>query len=149
MTGALNSINFGLCGAPVDFSPLALRYPAGGRLFNSGPAPAQAPVGGGSKAMVDRPPTKFGRQDRARGRRAVEQRKRRLEAEPLCRDCIAASITPPRLATVPDHIKPLALGGQDTDDNIRCLCAEHHQARTAEQFGFKQKQAIGKDGWPT
>lgn len=74
-------------------------------------------------------------------------RKRRLQAEPLCRDCKAKGrIT---AATVPDHIIPLAKGGTDTDDNIRCLCTDCHRTRTAEQFGHrKQHQVIGTDGWP-
>lgn len=83
---------------------------------------------------------------RLRGRAAVEQRKRRLSAEPLCRDCKAKGRT--TAATVPDHIKPLAQGGPDTDDNIRCLCEPCHTIRTAEQFGHTIKQAIGLDGWP-
>lgn len=66
--------------------------------------------------------------------------------EPLCRDCKAnGRIT---AATVPDHIIPLALGGTDTDDNIRCLCSSCHDRRTAEQFGKRYRQAIGTDGWP-
>jgi 5-methylcytosine-specific restriction protein A len=83
---------------------------------------------------------------RLRGRRAVAQRKRRLEAEPLCRDCLAKGIT--ELATVPDHIIPIAKQGKDEDSNIRCLCAACHLKRTAEQFGHKAKLAIGIDGWP-
>lgn len=84
---------------------------------------------------------------RIRGRLGVATRKRRLEAEPLCRDCKDQGIIRP--AVTPDHIKPLALGGEDTDDNIRCLCAEHHDLRTREQFGQKApKQAVGADGWP-
>lgn len=85
--------------------------------------------------------------ERLRGRKAVEQRKRRLRDEPLCRDCKAKGQV--RAATVPDHIVPLAKGGTDDDSNIRCLCAECHRARTAEQFGHRHKQAIGTDGWPT
>ena len=83
---------------------------------------------------------------RLRGRRAVEQRKRRLALEPLCRDCKAKGHT--TAATVPDHIKPLALGGPDTDDNIRCLCGPCHEIRTREQFGHRQRVEIGTDGWP-
>jgi 5-methylcytosine-specific restriction protein A len=83
---------------------------------------------------------------RLRGRKAVEQRKRRLANEPLCRDCKAKGrIT---AATVPDHIIPLTKGGPDTDDNIRCLCEPCHQARTREQFGQRERQEIGTDGWP-
>lgn len=84
--------------------------------------------------------------ERLRGRKAVEQRKRRLANEPLCRDCKAEGII--TAATVPDHIIPLALGGTDDDENIRCLCDEHHRKRTAEQFGHRQQQPIGADGWP-
>jgi 5-methylcytosine-specific restriction protein A len=47
-----------------------------------------------------------------------------------------------------DHIKPLALGGCDDDENCRNLCHMHHQQRTAEQFGHRQKRAISVDGWP-
>lgn len=83
---------------------------------------------------------------RLRGRRAVAQRLRRLQAEPLCRDCAAQGIV--REATVPDHIVPLTKGGSDDDSNIRCLCADCHQARTAEQFGLRRTVGTGADGWP-
>lgn len=84
---------------------------------------------------------------RLRGRRAVEQRRRRLRDEPLCRDCKAKGKT--TAATVPDHIIPLAKGGSDSDSNVRCLCDDCHRARTAEQFGHRQTPEIGMDGWPT
>jgi 5-methylcytosine-specific restriction protein A len=51
-------------------------------------------------------------------------------------------------STVPDHIVPLAKGGSDADDNIRCLCADCHRDVTAEQFGYRKKPRIGLDGWP-
>ena len=66
--------------------------------------------------------------------------------EPLCRDCKDKGRT--TASTVPDHITPLALGGTDDDDNIRCLCADCHDARTREQFGRKARLTIGVDGWP-
>ena len=84
--------------------------------------------------------------ERLRGRQAVAQRLRRLRAEPLCRDCATLDVV--REATVPDHIVPLAHGGSDDDSNIRCLCAECHIRRTAEQFGLRRKVAVGSDGWP-
>jgi 5-methylcytosine-specific restriction protein A len=49
---------------------------------------------------------------------------------------------------VPDHIVPLALGGDDTDANTRSLCTPCHGARTREQFGLKKKVAITVSGWP-
>ena len=84
---------------------------------------------------------------RLRGRKAVEQRKRRLQLEPLCRDCKdKGKVT---RATVPDHIIPLAQGGTDEDTNIRCLCADCHAIRTAEQFNHRApRKTIGRDGWP-
>jgi len=84
--------------------------------------------------------------ERLRGRRAVAQRLRRLRAEPLCRDCKSQGIV--REATVPDHVVPLGLGGSDDDSNIRCLCAECHARRTAEQFGLRRTVGTGPDGWP-
>lgn len=84
--------------------------------------------------------------ERIRGRRGVELRKRRLHNEPLCRMCKDKDrIT---AATVPDHIVPLAKGGTDTDDNIRCLCADCHDTVTREEFGHRQRVTIGEDGWP-
>jgi len=85
---------------------------------------------------------------RLRGRAAVEQRKRRLAREPLCRHCLAAN--PPRVAAsvVPDHIVPLFKGGTDEDDNIQCLCAECHDRKTREDLGWSKVKPIGTDGWP-
>jgi 5-methylcytosine-specific restriction protein A len=83
---------------------------------------------------------------RIRGRKGVALRKRRLRAEPLCRMCKdEGRVT---AATVPDHIIPLAKGGTDTDDNIRCLCADCHDKVTREEFGHRQRVTIGLDGWP-
>lgn len=85
--------------------------------------------------------------DRIRGRRGVALRKARLAAEPLCRMCKAEGRV--TAATVPDHIKPLALGGEDVDANVRCLCAKHHDHVTREEFGMKAaRQATSLDGWP-
>lgn len=80
------------------------------------------------------------------GRKGMAIRRRRLNAEPLCRLCAEVGVV--RASTVPDHIKPLAKGGTDTDDNIRCLCKEHHDQVTAEQFGHRQAPTYGEDGWP-
>ncbi|MEZ5880062.1 MAG: HNH endonuclease signature motif containing protein [Nitratireductor sp.] len=83
---------------------------------------------------------------RLRGRKAVEQRKRRLMAEPLCRHCQAKGKV--RAATVPDHIIPLFKGGTDTEGNIQCLCDECHRIKTAKDKGHRVKLQTGLDGWP-
>jgi 5-methylcytosine-specific restriction protein A len=84
--------------------------------------------------------------ERLRGRAAVAQRKRRMQRTyGLCEDCQAKGLT--KAAHVVDHIIPLAHGGSDEDENTRNLCHEHHQQRTAEQFGHKPKVKIGLDGW--
>lgn len=85
---------------------------------------------------------------RLRGRAGMKQRARRLAIEPLCRDCLAKTPSRVTAATVPDHIIPLAKGGTDTDDNIRCLCADCHIVRTREQFGQRVIRRVGVDGWP-
>jgi len=88
------------------------------------------------------------RSERLRGRKAVAQRLRRLRNEPVCRDCAQAGRD--TIATVPDHIVPLAKGGTDDDHNIRCLCHDCHRVRTAEQFGYRNPiSRVDDDGWPT
>lgn len=85
--------------------------------------------------------------ERLRGRSAVKQRKRRMQRTHwLCEDCLANGRT--QAASVVDHIKPLAHGGSDEDENTRNLCDPCHVVRTAEQFGHKRKVRIGDDGWP-
>lgn len=47
-----------------------------------------------------------------------------------------------------NHKVPLVHGGADTDENTENLCRPCDLIATAKQFGHKQKQAIGADGWP-
>ncbi|MFF2544005.1 HNH endonuclease [Kitasatospora sp. NPDC058063] len=35
-----------------------------------------------------------------------------------------------------DHRQPLALGGEDTDDNVWSLCRPCHRGKTREDFGM-------------
>jgi hypothetical protein len=56
------------------------------------------------------------------------------------------------IATVVDHIVPLAKGGSDEDDNTRNLCEPCHQVVTAEQFDHqvaRGARGVGRDGRPT
>lgn len=85
--------------------------------------------------------------ERLRGRRAVDQRRRRMSRTDWCCEMCAAKGFP-RAAEFVDHIVPLALGGSDEDSNTRNLCAEHHDEVTRQQFGLRPKQKVGPDGWP-
>ena len=92
---------------------------------------------------------------RLRGRKAVEQRRRRLgRHNGLCWRCLGEGRWKARgykrvsVATIVNHIIPLAHGGSDEDGNTENLCRPCDLEVTAEQFGHKHKQAIGADGWP-
>ncbi|WP_332717369.1 HNH endonuclease [Pelagibacterium mangrovi] len=75
---------------------------------------------------------------RLRGRAGVKQRHRRmLRTNYMCELCQAKDII--TIATVVDHVVPLALGGTDDDSNTRNLCDEHHRQVTAEQFGHSHQ----------
>jgi len=59
--------------------------------------------------------------ERIRGRRLQALRARLFAAEPFCRLCKAQGRR--RLATIRDHIVPLAEGGTDEPSNVQPLCA--------------------------
>ncbi|RYG88029.1 MAG: hypothetical protein EON59_05695 [Alphaproteobacteria bacterium] len=69
--------------------------------------------------------------ERLRGRRAVAQRKRRVMMHPLCADCAKEDVV--KTTDEIDHVKPLAQGGSDTDDNVQGLCFHHHAIKTARE----------------
>lgn len=48
-------------------------------------------------------------------------------------------------STVPDHIKPLAFGGTDTEDNIQCLCDDCHRIKSAVDGAATQGAANHPD----
>lgn len=58
-------------------------------------------------------------------------RQRRLAIHPLCVECQKIGIIRPTDEI--DHIKPLAMGGTDTDDNVQGLCFQHHAEKTAAE----------------
>lgn len=93
------------------------------------------------KYKVDPPGIK-----RLRGYGNQKRRERILAKTPLCVRCNDMGYT--TAATVIDHIIPLALGGEDKDQNLRPLCLECHKAVTGEQFGHKQRVRTGVSGWP-
>lgn len=61
--------------------------------------------------------------------RALQRKRSELFArEPLCRVCSAKGFV--TIATLRDHIKPLAEGGTDDDDNIQPLCVDCHDEKS-------------------
>lgn len=59
-------------------------------------------------------------------------RNRRLDADPLCRHCTERGLVTPAVEV--DHIKPKALGGEDTWDNTQSLCKPCHQDKTRQDI---------------
>ena len=89
--------------------------------------------------------------ERLRGRAGQAQRRRRLlRTDGLCEMCGALNRT--AIATVVDHIVPLAKGGSDDDSNTRNLCDEHHREVGViqfEQHAATGARGIGRSGRPT
>ncbi len=65
--------------------------------------------------------------ERMRGAKLQEARKRLFAREPLCRLCQK------RAATIRDHVKNLAEGGTDTDDNVQPVCGPCHRVKTYQE----------------
>lgn len=85
---------------------------------------------------------------RQRGRIGQRLRKRRLaRTNGLCERCDDRGLV--RIADRVDHIKPLAMGGLDVDENTRNLCQPCHLEVTAEQFGFVVGKGTDASGRPT
>lgn len=91
--------------------------------------PGHAPKPGQRKREADRRRDLSSKDVRVRGRKGVAMRRRRLAREPCCRHCAERGIV--TLATVVDHIVPLAFGGTDTDDNVQSLCRDCDAVKTA------------------
>jgi 5-methylcytosine-specific restriction protein A len=66
-------------------------------------------------------------------------RKRLLQDEPLCRECLKnGRVTVARIA---DHVIPLAQGGSRSANNLQPLCAPCHRAKTlSEAQAGKQRR---------
>jgi 5-methylcytosine-specific restriction protein A len=62
------------------------------------------------------------------GRALQRARESLFKREPLCRPCKSKGYV--TRATIRDHIKPLAEGGTDTDDNIQPICTPCHTEKT-------------------
>ena len=65
---------------------------------------------------------------RVTGRKLQAMRERLFNSNPLCAECERQGRT--TLATQRDHIKPLAEGGADNDDNVQGLCVACHDIKS-------------------
>lgn len=86
---------------------------------------------------------------RIRGRRLQREREALFAEQPLCVRCLAKTPRRVTVATQRDHIVALANGGEDTPENTQPLCAECNLEKRNEELGYKPRQQIGPDGWPT
>lgn len=68
---------------------------------------------------------------RKRGRAGVEDRKRILAEEPLCRLCLAAGRV--RASEEVDHIEDLPGDAWDSRENKQALCKPCHKDKTATE----------------
>lgn len=86
--------------------------------------------GSGRCALHPRPAWKkaAGATKRITGRKLQAMRAALFTRDPLCAECKRfGRVT---LATLRDHIIPLAEGGQDSDDNVQGLCHACHEGKT-------------------
>ncbi|WP_414169829.1 HNH endonuclease [Streptoverticillium reticulum] len=70
----------------------------------------------------------------ARLRRIVERK-----GQAWCDWCMG---TFPASAVDVDHVRPLSLGGEDTDDNVHVLCRGCHRLKTATEFGTLDHRVV-------
>ena len=63
-----------------------------------------------------------------------------LASSPLCVMCLAENRVTP--ATEVDHIRPLADGGDHSEDNLQPLCKSHHSRKTARDVRRRHQGAI-------
>lgn len=47
-----------------------------------------------------------------------------------------------------DHIAMLEKSKDDREENTQVLCVPCHEAKTAADMGYRERIAIGMDGWP-
>ncbi len=100
-------------------------------------APVDAAVG--HRWGVDRREVK-----RVRGRRLQAQRAVLFAREPLCRTCAANGLVV--MATIRDHVVPLAEGGADDDENVQPLCQSCSDVKTHEESTRGRRRADGAGG---
>ena len=85
------------------------------------------------------------RHERGYGAAWVKLRKQAIIRDNgLCQPCLRRGRATPHRDV--DHIKPKAKGGKDHIDNLQCICAECHKAKTRRENSGRVQ--FGEDGWP-
>jgi 5-methylcytosine-specific restriction enzyme A len=102
-------------------APRPCSYPGCGVLVHDGSGRCAKHV---REVWVKRPTVA----KRITGRRLQALRTALFRENPLCVLCQAEGRV--TLATQRDHIKPLAEGGTDTEDNVEGLCEACHEAKS-------------------
>lgn len=106
----------------------------------SAPKPCTAPgcgalVHDGSGRCPKHPRTAWGKQPtatkRVTGRKLQQLREELFRRSPLCAECERRGLV--ALATQRDHIKPLAEGGADIEDNVQGLCEPCHEEKSLQE----------------
>lgn len=78
-----------------------------------------------------------------KGAALTRARQELFARSPLCAQCLARGRV--TLATIRDHIVPLAFGGEDEDSNIQALCAACHDVKSQaerEQGAVRESAAL-------
>lgn len=78
---------------------------------------------------------------RITGRKLQAMRAELFARDPLCAECKRQGRV--TLATQRDHIKSLAEGGADADDNVQGLCADCHEAKSKAESARGVRRAWG------
>lgn len=78
---------------------------------------------------------------RVTGRKLQAMRAALFARCPLCAECERQGRV--TVATLRDHIIPLAEGGTDADDNIQGLCSPCHEAKTQAEAARGRQRAAG------
>lgn len=78
-----------------------------------------------------------------KGRNLQRERERLFARDPLCAECRKHKRV--TIATIRDHVIPLAQGGQDTPDNCQGLCGPCHDAKSRREAaeGSRRSRAGG------
>jgi 5-methylcytosine-specific restriction enzyme A len=91
--------------------------------------------GEGSRCVAHRPANSWARDRpvpvRIRGRQLQRLRAALFDRSPLCVACDRAGRV--TVATIRDHVIPLAEGGRDVERNVQALCQTCSDAKTADE----------------